>query len=203
MSNAVDNNKTLESVQIDTSPHYIESGMAAQVTKESLYKLVIESYRDGYKELADAWRNLETKAQGNIAISGIFIGAVFAYTQKTNPSFQQNEQILLGVAAFLLVVSVIFSIIALKIRTVPVPPLGGFVDKLVIDLLEHVKDKDEADLATRIPGFCYDQVIEWRAVEVKVIESINLKARSLKGAQIFLTVAILTVGVLTLLKIFY
>src|SRR5205085_5410036 len=107
----------------------------------------------------------------------------------------------LGVAAFLLVISVVFSVVALKIRTVPAPPLGGFVDKLVIDLLECAKD--DADLMTRIPGLCHDQIIEWRDVEKKVSESIRLKARSLKGAQSFLTVAILTVGLLTLLKIFY
>jgi hypothetical protein len=178
-----------------------ETIVAAGKIKETLLKLVIESYRDGYKELADAWRNLETKAQGNIAISGIFIGGVFAYIQKVDPQLQQNEKILLGLAAFFLVVSVIFSVISLKIRTVPAPPLGGFVDKLVTDLIECAVD--DGDLITRIPALCYDQISGWRDVEIKVIESIRLKARSLKGAQIFLTVAILTVGLLTLLKIFY
>lgn len=178
-----------------------ETIASAGKVKETLLKLVIESYRDGYKELADAWRNLETKAQGNIAISGIFIGGVFAYIQKVDPQLQLNEKVLLGLAAFFLVVSVIFSVISLKIRTVPAPPLGGFVDKLVTDLIECAED--DGDLITRIPALCYDQISGWRDVEIKVVESIRLKARSLKGAQIFLTVAILTVGLLTLLKIFY
>jgi hypothetical protein len=117
-----------------------ETIASAGKVKETLLKLVIESYRDGYKELADAWRNLETKAQGNIAISGIFIGGVFAYIQKVDPQLQQNEKVLLGLAAFFLVVSVIFSVISLKIRTVPAPPLGGFVDKLVTDLIECAED---------------------------------------------------------------
>lgn len=172
----------------------------ADEIKESLLKLVIESYRDGYKELADTWRNLETKAQGNIAVSGIFIGAVFAYIQKVNPQPQQNEKVLLGIAAFFLVVSVVLSLIALRIRTVPAPPLGGYVDRLVTDLIKCAKD--EADLVTRIPDFCYDQIDGWRDVENKVVKSIGLKARSLKGAQVSLTVAILTVGLLTLLEVF-
>lgn len=182
-------------------PAHGDASAAASETRESLLKLVIESYRDGYKELADEWRSLESKAQGNIAISGIFIGGVFAYIQKVDPQLQQVEQILLGVAAFLLVVSVIFSVVALRIRSVPAPPVGGFVDKLVTDLLECAKD--DGDLITRIPALCYDQIGGWRDVEIKVTESIRLKARSLKGAQASLTVAILTVGLLTLLKIFY
>jgi hypothetical protein len=187
--------------QPSTLANQDETIAAASKIKETLLKLVIESYRDGYKELADAWRNLETKAQGNIAISGIFIGGVFAYIQKVDPQLQQNEKVLLGLAAFFLVVSVIFSVISLKVRTVPAPPLGGFVDKLVTDLLECAED--DGDLITRIPALCYDQISGWRDVEINVIESIRLKARNLKGAQIFLTVAILTVGLLTLLKIFY
>ena len=187
--------------QPDILANQDETIVSAGKVKETLLKLVIDSYRDGYKELADAWRNLETKAQGNIAISGIFIGGVFAYIQKVDPQLQQNEKVLLGLAAFFLVVSVIFSVISLKIRTVPAPPLGGFVDKLVTDLIECAED--DGDLITRIPALCYDQISGWRDVEIEVIESIKLKARSLKGAQIFLTVAILTVGLLTLLKIFY
>jgi hypothetical protein len=39
----------------------------------SLLQVALEAYKDEYREISDSWRNTETKAQGAVAIAGIFM----------------------------------------------------------------------------------------------------------------------------------
>lgn len=166
-------------------------------TKETLRKAVLDSYRDEYKEYADNWRNLETKAQGNVAVAGIFIAGVFAFITKTDSALNEIEKFFFFLAIGFLVSSVIFSIFVLRTRSVPVPPLGSFMDYTVKRLLVV----DNADFHERLQRFGSDHFNTWRKVMAETEKAIRLKADRLWIAQILLMGAILTVAILTFIKV--
>ena len=93
--------------------------------REFLRKNLFDSYRDEYKEISDIWRGLETKAQGNIAIAGIFIAGAFAFIAKPETGIHWLEKQFLIASLVFLVISVVSSVLVLKVREVYFPPMGG------------------------------------------------------------------------------
>ena len=89
--------------------------------RESLLKAVIESYHEEYKVISDNCRNIEGKAQGSVAIAGIFIAGAFAYLQK-NITLVLYQKIILFIGVIFLILCVGFSILALRIRKLPAAP---------------------------------------------------------------------------------
>lgn len=80
-------------------------------TRESLRKVTLDAYRDEYNQDTETWRSLETKAQGNIAVAGIFIAGSLAYLTKSDLRLEHHEEIFLLIAIVCLIVSVILSIL--------------------------------------------------------------------------------------------
>jgi hypothetical protein len=110
------------------------------------------------------------------------------------------QKILLGGGIICLLISVAFSIMALRIRKLPAPPMGEYLDRVVCDLLQ-VKD---SELLERIPLLVQDQITGWRIVRKGLGDSNLCKAKNIWIGQILLVVAILIVGVLALsTMIFY
>ncbi len=173
--------------------------MSSPGPRESLLSTVLESYRDEYKEIVDTWRNLEAKAQANVAIAGIFIAGAFAYLRENAVPMHLYQKILLSSGIICLIITIGFSIVALRVRRLPAPPLGDYIDRLVRDLLEV--DNDE--IIERMPHFMNDQIAGWRIVRNEYVKSNQLKAKFLWIGQILLVAAILAVGVLTLSRILF
>jgi hypothetical protein len=165
--------------------------------RESLPQAVLDSYREEYKELVDAWKTLEVKAQGAVAIAGIFIAGAFAYVRDVGQA-HLYERLSLSLSIFCLMISVVLSIFALKVRTVAATPLGEHIDKLVQDLLQINSD---AELLERMPRFVSEQITSWRVARTEAHESNRSKAKYLWAAQVLLTIAILTVAQLSISKL--
>lgn len=168
-------------------------------TKESLRKSAIDAYRDEYKEYANFWRNLEAKAQGNITVTGIFIGGIFVLITKSESRISEPERFFLLLSIGLLFLSVIFSVLVLKTRNIPAPPLGSFMDYSVKRLLEV----EDADFHERVRRFNNDYFNKWQGVTTQMVKALRLKASRLWAAQILLMVAILTVSMLAAVRIIF
>jgi hypothetical protein len=166
-------------------------------SKEALKKAALEAYLHEYKELTETWRGLEGKAQGSITVAGIFIAASFAYVREIS-TMRPYEKWLLGIAIALLVISVIFSIIVLKLRKVPPPPLGGFVSYYVRSLIEVNKNEDFQE-ATQI--FFNKHTTKWQSVIEQMYKTNETKAKYLWLAQLILMIAIVIVACLSLFMI--
>ena len=169
--------------------------------KEALLETVIESYQEGYKHRIEAWRNLDTKAQGSIAIAGIFIAGVFAFIQKIDTNAYPLNKEVLALALLFLMLSVGLAMKVLALQTLDGPPLGGFVDQLVENL--QLFSKDDSDFLSRISSLSYDQVLAWRNAEKQLDDVTHQKAQNLWAAQIFLMLAIFTVALMTMLQIHF
>lgn len=166
--------------------------------EETLRREALEAYREDYKELVDNWRSLESKAQGAVAIAGIFIAGAFAFIREIDTNTYLIEKILLVAVILFLITSVAFSVYALKIRAIAAPPFGANVERLVNDLLNI---EDQSEIAERLPNYINDQISEWKKVNGEVEIAIESKAERLWRAQRALLYAILTIAVLTLVAI--
>jgi hypothetical protein len=165
--------------------------------KDSLRKLVLEAYRDEHKEYVANWRNLETKAQGTVAVAGIFIAGVFAFLTKSDASITQYENFLLLMAVGFLVSSVISSVLVLKTRKFPQPPLGAFVDHSV----KYLLPVDDSTFFERLERFNVEYPETWRVVIKETEKIVRLKADRLWIAQILLVFAISSVALATVIKL--
>jgi hypothetical protein len=107
-------------------------------SKDSLRKSALEAYLQEYKELTETWRGLENKAQVSITVAGIFIASTFAYIRDISKT-QPYEKVFLCLAVVLLIISVILSILVLRLQRVVPPPPGRFVTHYVrLDNACHV-----------------------------------------------------------------
>lgn len=165
--------------------------------KESLGKLVLESFFDEYREYTENWRSLETKAQGNIAIAGIFVAGVFAFLTKSGSTPDVYERFFLLIAIFLLIFSVIFAMLVLRTRIVPIPPLGSFMDYSA----RHLLLLAESEFPERFRRFNSDHTNTWREVISKTTKSLRSKAFYLWIAQVLLMSAIISVAILAVIKV--
>ena len=156
----------------------------------------LTSYREEYRELSETWRHLETKAQGTVAIAGIFLAGVFAFVRTLSDNASFCDKALLLIAVLLLVLSVLFAILVLRVREVTSPPIGDSLDTLVKDLLSPGEATQE-DLV----AFVRDQTGMWADANKETHRHNQIKADHLFRAQILLLIAVVVVAVLTSLSI--
>ena len=164
---------------------------------DSLLDVSLKAFEEEHRELSETWRHIETKAQGTVAISGIFLAGVFAFIRFRWDDAGSAEALLLVLSMLLIVCSVIGSLMALRVRSVSAAPRGEQLHRLVEDL----QDAGEAETPERIRRFLGDQIGSWKSVNEAVQRINSNKAGWLMTAQVFLLAAIVCFGVLTLLAI--
>jgi hypothetical protein len=159
-------------------------------------KALTASY-DEYKELINAWRTLDTKAQGNITIAGIFVAAAFAYLTKFD-RLGLGERVFLLFTVIFLIICVVLSLIVLQVREVPPHYLGGLMRKVAGDLEGASQEK----LRAYLPKVYNMHANLWSSTSEKLIKANKDKGEFLWLAQVSLIVAIVTAAMLVILKIF-
>ena len=70
-----------------------------------LHQKVLDPYQAEYKDLFDAWKNIETKAQGAATTSGIFLAAAFAFAREFDPTTALVLKVLLASSVLALAAS--------------------------------------------------------------------------------------------------
>lgn len=163
-----------------------------------LSRVALDAQKEEYRELIEMWKGIETKAQGNIAIAGIFFAGLALFLRHGQADLISPIQAILIATVVALVSSVIFSMLALYVSGVAAPPVGDNVNTLVHDL-RQVDDQTELNL--RYPLFFLDQLREWRIANPLVEGVCRRKASRLLMAQYLLLAAIVGVSSLLILKI--
>jgi hypothetical protein len=164
--------------------------------RESFRQAALDAYREEYKELSEVWKGIELKAQGTITIAGIFIAAAFTFAKDltTNQRLDFYGNLLLGAAIVCLIISIIFSVLALKTREVYLPP-GG---ERIKNMADHYKAVIDEDLPDRKRRFINQHTSAWQEVVDDAREAVDDKERWVRTAQGFLVVAIIIAATLTL-----
>jgi glucan phosphoethanolaminetransferase (alkaline phosphatase superfamily) len=164
----------------------------------NLREATLEAYLEEYKKLNETWRSIEAKAQGSIAVSGIFIAAALAFITTANLVLRCHEKILLFIGLSCLIISVILAIITSRTISIIAAPLGSFRAKHTIDL---GKVQNEAEQQEYLPILFAEHVAEWKKVIAAVNAVNDRRAATLWLAQLFLILAILAVALLAILKL--
>jgi hypothetical protein len=165
---------------------------------ERMRKAALDAYLEEYRQLKETWRSIEAKAQGSIAVAGIFIAGGLAFLTKLETSLGRADKLLLFIGLACLIGSVILAILALRTHVTTVPPLGNVVGEYALGMV-HVQV--EADLELHTAAYFTDVVGRWQNIINEVTKTNETKAQTLWYAQLFLIFAIIAVAGLTLFKL--
>lgn len=139
----------------------------------------------------DQWKTLETKAQGTVAIAGIFLGGVFSMANAVKSNSGMFERVVLTLTSGALLLAVANAIHALQVRSTAFP--GGSLHETVEVLL---RPERAHELAERVPLFAGDRARDWRACAKELVAVNAAKAVNLRRAQWALLASALLVGLL-------
>jgi hypothetical protein len=172
--------------------------VSASPEDHELKEQAIAAYEAEYRDLADNWRSLDGKAQGTVAIAGVFIGGALAFVQSLYADGPVCMKLVVGLGVLLLLVSVGFALGVLRIRTVNAPPDGDGVRLLVNNVLAA----DRAERPARYLGYLEDRLMAWKKAIDEVASANDSKATDLWTAQRFLGASVVTFALLVLLQLF-
>lgn len=167
--------------------------------KESVRQTVLDYYREECRDLIDNWHGLEVKAQGTAAVAGIFIAGALAYLREMDSEFHVLARVFIVLTLLLLIVSVVYSILALSTQKKEAPPMGDYVLTLANDVLQL----EDEQISERLPGFFNAQMDGWKKVRDEAEHLIAKKARYFRWAQGCVLVASIIIAVLALIKAFH
>jgi hypothetical protein len=158
----------------------------------------IEAYKESYRDFADNWRAMETKAQGSVAIAGLFVAGVFALVRDKAPGMPPFERVVLGATIVSLLLTIYWAIRVLAVRDVEGPVRGETLQKVAEDF--QVLPVDERN-RYRQP-YQVSVCLLWKERLQELAKEGSSKAEQLYRAQFCLTVAVALAGILTLYQLF-
>lgn len=161
------------------------------LSHDATKNIILREYEEEYKDLADTWRALETKAQGTAAVSGVFLaaGATLAKNLLTGIPFWGRVPFVVSLLA--LVTSSGAAVASLRIKNAPRRPSGDAVAELAAPLLRGpAQGADSLSV-----GFVGDRIEMWAKTNDDLLTTIHAKARAINQSQWLLFTA---VGLFTL-----
>lgn len=169
--------------------------------KAKLLESASSAYKEEFKTLTDIRSTIDTKAQGVITTSGIFLAGVFAFLRQLVAPVDSTVNALIIASAILLTASVLASLFVLWARSFHLPPRGETVHGMVTDILDATAPPaGHTPPVPPIPEdvclyFYYDNFDIWKSANS------SLKAVNERKA-IFLFVSQLCLGLAVLASIF-
>ncbi len=157
-----------------------------------LLERVLTTSAAEYADKGRIFTNLDTKAQNTATIAGIFLTGAFVFIGKESLDWFISRGgpiviTLLSITIVLLVVSIVFCIIAMKIQRTLTP----MASKDFACMVEEILQIEPADFTDeRIENFLKDQIRVWTAVLSDISKANDNKAASVLGGQLFLSFAI-------------
>jgi hypothetical protein len=164
--------------------------------EERLVAISLEAFRDEYNRICSVWDQLDRKAQGAVAISGIFLAAVFASIRELKAT-SDLERVLLGGAVLFLVLSVLSAIRALQVQEVSDAPSGSQIR----DLVDAVMSVSPEELGERLPRLLSDQISLWEMANNEILKANERKAQLVSRCQWMLFTAVVVFSFLALARV--
>jgi Na+/melibiose symporter-like transporter len=165
---------------------------------ESALETVVASYSEEYARIANAWKDLETKAAGVTTIAGIFLGFVLNFVKDVHDRASPLQQFLAGVTLLLLLTTLSLAVAAVAVRERVRAPTSAGLYKAAKDLyrLGSTSRIDES-----APMVLHDRVHLWDvAVRSRTAEN-QRKAKYVRWAQFVLLASMFLAAFLALLTL--
>ena len=166
---------------------FVPSARSVKQLRGALLESVLAAYQEEYRDAAERWKNLETKAQGTVAIAGIFVAGILAFIRPSDAmTLRPAERVLLAVAISTFAGAVVCAAAALILRARDSVP-SQLVEKMAADLR---RDTDEG-LVASLDGYLFDQIEAWTTVNTETRRTLAGKAQALAAGQALLIVGVL------------
>ncbi|MEO5814571.1 MAG: hypothetical protein ABIT20_04750 [Gemmatimonadaceae bacterium] len=168
-----------------------ESRPLARLPAEVRSKLtadVLAAYEREFAQLMDVWKALETKAQASTAIAGVLVAGTVALAKELPATMSDIVRGGTAVLATTLLMSVVFSLMALGVEPVYSAPSGDEIAENVRDLLAAEISEDTAE--ERLERFVGDRVRSWQRANMSRRSANERKANWAKAAQACLVIGI-------------
>jgi hypothetical protein len=164
----------------------------------TVWREVLEGFKSAYDDSRDNWKTLDTKAQGVVAIAGIFIAGIVSLLKDLPPGEMELPHLLLAFASIDSVGAVLCAAAALRIRPSTLPPAGKGTRDLAVGLLspDHVPLLAELEMR-----FVQEQSDGWETSVKSVQGGNDKKANLLAGSQILLLGVVVPVLIVLLDKL--
>lgn len=158
--------------------------------------LVLDAYKAQHTEYVDLWKTLDTKAQGTIAIAGIFLAGAFGFARDVG-DLEWVPRFLFAGAVVALWASVACAVRALWVSRVRFPPAGETAE-LELKRLEHLAKEDRA---SELKVVLYDLASGFRLAITSIEAGIARKATWLLRAQVSIGLGATILTVATLYRV--
>lgn len=165
----------------------------------ALLRFSVEAFREEYKELSENWRHLDTKAQGNIAISGILLAAAVAFLGRTHGVPCVAERVLIVLAIANLALTIVLAVICLRVRWVEGPPHFGARQQMVSDLMQA---EEQTARASRLGDLLNEEISQWTASNHETRVAVESKAKVLAWAQLAILCGTMLIGLIAAIRVF-
>ena len=166
--------------------HAAQEAASGEIVRlqEALVDLELKGLSDEYNELADTWKQIDTKAQVTASVAGVFLGGVFAIQRTPNLVLPPPEIWFLAAALTLLVLSIISAIMGLQLRDISFPP-RGVSHAEIFDSLYGTEEflRGGSGLLERRLRHKQQQVGLWRQVNAKTLKILTSKGKCTLAAQ--------------------
>ena len=140
---------------------------------------VLSGYESEYKDLLEAWKLVETKAQGAITIAGIFLAGAFSFAKDLKAETSILARIPLLASIALLLIAVLLAVRALVVKKAPRLPAGSTIETLASPLLKVA----EPGLPLYLTNLANDQIEVWRETNRALDAAVVVKARQVAQSQ--------------------
>lgn len=151
-------------------------------TRGDVYAIVVSAYEDEYKDLAEAWRALETKAQGAAAIGGVFLAAGATLSKTLLTGVPRWAAVTFAASFALLIAAIGFAVRALRVTITARRPEGAEIARLAGPALK-APEQALADAGARLLN---DQLDSWKATDSELATAVKKKATAVETAQTLL-----------------
>ena len=171
-------------------------GIAPKPTDELRFaQEVLTEHRYEYERLLEAWRDLESKAQGVATVSGVFIGVLYAFVRDFDDCTTTLEKVGVSVVLLTLVTAILASLKVLSVRTVIKPPTGGILDRWISNVLY---DAPMEEVSERELLLHHDRNRMWKAANEKIAAEHDSKKKWLRFSHWTLVIAAVLLAGLTI-----
>jgi len=165
--------------------------------RREMLRDVLTEYKAEHARLVDRWKMLETKAQGAVAIAGIFLGGVFTFIRDLETGAPAAEPWLLIVIALLLTLTVVCSVMALRVSPVTDPAPGKEEERMAKDLA----GRETAEIRSFEPAMYFERFEVWRPVTGDLRAMVYRKAGWLAVAQYAILAAVVLMCVVSVVLV--
>ncbi|HEX4966304.1 MAG TPA: hypothetical protein VF173_36180 [Thermoanaerobaculia bacterium] len=160
---------------------------------QAAQKEVLDSYRKEFDQLVAGFRDLDGKAQGTATVAGAFLAAGLALLNRPHGLSGVWPKALLFLGVVGLIVAVVASVQALRVRKVRSCPTGEDV-AVLLGALKSIPKHEE--LEERLTYFYGDEANLWRSCIVERRAANERKAIYISTAQLCLLLTALSVTAL-------